>query len=57
MLFDTGPLSKIFNIDDIGIINIDINVDEKWNCYTDKTLNKKSNITAFYWNNLTEEER
>jgi len=57
MIFDTRPLSNIFNIDDIGIITINIDNNEKWNCYSDNILSKKSNTAALYWNNLTEEER
>lgn len=57
MLFDTIPLSKFLNINDIGIIEIDTNKDKKWNCYNDVTLNHKSNTAALYWNNLTEEKR
>ena len=57
MIFDTKPLSNIFNINDIGIITINIDNDEKWNCYADNILSQKSNTAALYWNNLTEEER
>lgn len=57
MLFDSRPLSKFLNVNDIGIIDIDISEDEKWNCYNKDALNHKSNTAALYWNNLTEEKR
>lgn len=57
MEFNTKKISKILNIPNIGIISIDIKKDEQWNCYADNILNKKSNVAAFYWNNLTEDEK
>lgn len=57
MLFDTKPLSKFLNVNDIGTIQINIDEDEKWNCYSDYILNCKSNTMAIYWNNLTEEQK
>lgn len=57
MEFNTDAISKSLNIKSIGIIEFDILDDEKWNCYNDNILHKISNTAAFYWNNLTKEER
>jgi len=57
MQFDTNHLSDLLNINSIGQISINLDLDEKWDCYNDSIINKISNTTAFYWNNLTEEKR
>jgi hypothetical protein len=57
MFFDTRKISQLLNIDDIGIIEINLDNDDKWNCYDDKIINHKRNTTAIYWKNLSNEER
>ena len=57
MFYDARKISKILNIDDIGVIEIDLSNDLKWDCYSDETLNRRKNTTALYWKNLSDEER
>ena len=57
MIYDTRRISKILNIDDIGIIEIDLSKDQKWDCYNDEVISRRKNTTSLYWKNLTEEKR
>jgi hypothetical protein len=55
--YNTDTISKILNIPSIGNIWIDTSHDDEWNCYDDSTRKLYSKVTAFYWNNLSEEDR
>ncbi len=57
MLIDTKNISKFLNILDSGPIEFDTTNDKKWNCYNDNIIKSKSNTTALYWNNLSEDQR
>lgn len=57
MKYDTTRISEILNIDNIGIIDINLNEDEKWDCYSDDVTNKRKNTVSLYWKNLKDDER
>ena len=57
MQFDTTQLSKSLNIESIGVIDLNLDHDQKWDCENEKLNKRKSNQSAFYWNNLTKKER
>jgi hypothetical protein len=56
-IFHTDKLSEVLNIPSLGDVYIDTSEDEVWDCYSDADRNAKSNTTAMYWNNLSDEER
>ncbi len=57
ILYDTKKISKVLNIDDIGIIEIDLSADVKWDCYSDEVTNHRKNTVTLYWKNLSDEEK
>jgi hypothetical protein len=57
MKYDTTRISQILNIDNNGIIDIDLSQDEKWDCYSDDVINRRKNTVALYWKNLKDDER
>lgn len=57
MQFDTTQLSKSLGIESIGIIDLNLEDDQKWNCENEISNKRKSNQSAFYWNNLSKNER
>jgi hypothetical protein len=57
MKYDTKKISEVLNVNDIGIIDINLSEYEKWDCYSDDVINRRKNAVSLYWKNLKDDER